>query len=57
MSFGWLIKGNEAIGLTAKRFDSKDNPNAAVRPQLEVEFDTSIQVLPSTWGYIKSIWR
>ncbi len=37
-NFGWILVGNEASTSTAKRFDSRDNDNADVRPRLIVEF-------------------
>lgn len=37
-NFGWVVIGNEASPQTAKRFDSKDNNNPAVRPTLSIEF-------------------
>ncbi len=36
-NFGWLLSGNETR-TTAKRFDSRENPNAANRPVLMIEF-------------------
>ncbi len=41
-NFGWLLMGNESTQPTAKRFDSKDNSNANVRPVLEVDFTPPI---------------
>jgi len=35
-NFGWLLLGNEESLLTAKRFDSRQNPNTAVRPRLRI---------------------
>ena len=37
-NFGWLVRGGEDENGTTKRFDSKDNPEAAIRPVLRVEF-------------------
>ena len=37
-NFGWLLQGNESQGGTAKRFDSRENPTAANRPTLVVQF-------------------
>lgn len=39
--FGWLLKGNEAVQQTAKRFDSKENPTSSVRPVLIIDFTPS----------------
>lgn len=41
-NFGWLLRGDESAGTTAKRFDAKENPNAATRPQLTIDFDLPV---------------
>ena len=37
-NFGWLLKGNEDIDQTTKRFRSRESPRDAERPALLVEF-------------------
>ncbi len=37
-NFGWTIRGEEATNGTTKRFDSRQNLNAAVRPRLTIEY-------------------
>ena len=37
-NFGWLLKTDELASPSAKRFDSVNHPNAAVRPELIVSF-------------------
>lgn len=37
-NFGWLVLGDESTPVTAKRFDTRENPDAAVRPVLTIEF-------------------
>jgi len=37
-NFGWIVIGNESVGRTAKRFDSRENITASFRPVLSVEF-------------------
>jgi hypothetical protein len=37
-NFGWLVRGNEASASTSKQFGSKENPTAAFRPTLTVDF-------------------
>ncbi len=39
-NFGWILIGNEASISTTKRFDSRENPLASVRPMLTIEFST-----------------
>ncbi len=38
VNFGWILIGNEKIGTSSKRFDTKDNPNPSVRPDLAIDF-------------------
>lgn len=56
-NFGWLVSGNEAATFTAKRFDTKENINAAFRPTLTVQFQPQVPVKPTTWGTIKSLYK
>lgn len=37
-NFGWAMRGDEASAGTAKRFDSKENPTVANRPQLTLVY-------------------
>lgn len=37
-NFGWLLLGDERTAQTAKRFDSRENPDSALRPALEVTY-------------------
>ena len=37
-NFGWLVRGDESGGESAKRFDSKDHPDPTVHPRLLVLF-------------------
>ncbi|MGH9869645.1 MAG: DNRLRE domain-containing protein [Candidatus Polarisedimenticolia bacterium] len=37
-NFGWVIVGDESVTTTAKRFDSRENRVATLRPALRVEF-------------------
>lgn len=37
-NFGWILLGNEAASLTAKRFDTKENPIPADQPFLTVTY-------------------
>ncbi len=38
VNFGWVLIGNEEEPQSAKRFDSRENPNEAVRPVLVVDY-------------------
>ncbi|MHC4992187.1 MAG: DNRLRE domain-containing protein, partial [Planctomycetota bacterium] len=37
-NFGWIVRGQESGGSTAKRFDTSEHPTAAFRPELVVDF-------------------
>lgn len=43
-NFGWLLRGVEGSPLTAKRFDSRQHPNAASRPLLTVNYTATLDV-------------
>ena len=45
-NFGWLLMGNEDSLTTTKRFDTKDNANPDVHPQLLIEFIPAVSVSP-----------
>ncbi len=40
-NFGWLLLGDESEVPTAKRFDSRENPNVSFRPTLTVNYTTT----------------
>jgi hypothetical protein len=37
-NFGWFIIGDETVNATAKRFDTRENPDPSVRPVLTVSY-------------------
>ena len=37
-NFGWMLRGDEGIGRTTKRFDSRENLIAANRPVLSIDY-------------------
>ena len=43
-NFGWIILGNEQVNRTAKRFDSRENPIVANRPNLTVTYNVSVGI-------------
>jgi hypothetical protein len=45
---GWVLRGNESVGQTAKRFASKNNLVASVRPQLTVFYQQPVSVKEHT---------
>ena len=49
MNFGWILLGNETVNITAKRFDSRENADATLRPKLTVAFEAA-PVLPGDFN-------
>lgn len=43
-NYGWLVRGNESATRTAKRFDSRENPNPGARPQLTITYQGGVGV-------------
>lgn len=37
--FGWLIRGDETLARTNKRFSTREEPSESMRPRLAVQFD------------------
>lgn len=52
-NFGLLVRGEESVDTTAKRFDSREHPDPAVRPVLVVEY-TPVPA-PGTVG-VMAVW-
>jgi hypothetical protein len=50
---GWLLAGDESTPTTVKRIDSRENPDEASRPLLEVEYTPPCAPDPVGLGY----WR
>lgn len=48
---GWLIRGEESFSPTAKRFDTRENPDPSFRPVLEIEYFIPVPAA-STWGLV-----
>jgi hypothetical protein len=55
-NFGWLLKGDESTGATARRFASRECPEASERPALIIDYQAPDQLQASTWGAQKSRW-
>lgn len=49
LNYGWVVVGNENSSPTAKRFDTRENVDSAVRPVLTIEF-TSAPDVPAASG-------
>lgn len=51
---GWFLLGDESAAGTTKRFDASENPNAALRPTLTVEYAVPA---PSAGAMLAIPWR
>ncbi|GAB4375983.1 MAG: hypothetical protein Kow0042_21810 [Calditrichia bacterium] len=55
-NFGWIAVGNESVNTTAKRFDSRENPNPNNRPLLTIYYSTPQitfqQTIQADWNLI-----
>lgn len=54
-NFGWILIGDERNLATAKRFDTKENSNPALRPKLTVTYTMNNLVLDLT-SFIEGFW-
>lgn len=46
-NFGWLVQGDESLSMTAKRFDSRENPTVQDRPELTITYIDGSVVVPT----------
>lgn len=54
-NFGWLVKSDESVAGSSKRFDTREVLLESFRPGLEVKFTrTPVQVEAITWGRVKA---
>ena len=44
-NFGWIVRGDESTNTTAKRFNSRENPDAATRPTLEIVYAAADELI------------
>jgi len=57
-NFGWLLKGDESIAGTTKRFDTREAIDPLARPSLRVDYTPQgTPAATATWGRIKASYR
>lgn len=56
-NYGWLVRGVETTGGTAKKFESRESVTPEMRPLLTVEYTVATPALPATWGRVKANYR
>lgn len=49
-NFGWILIGDESAGTTAKRFDTRENPDTSYRPLISVTY--TLNSLPLNVGVL-----
>lgn len=55
-NFGWVLIGNEAVSVTAKRFDSRENPVPENRPVLIVDYTPGeVVVTPGSFTRVRGL--
>ncbi|MCL4211824.1 MAG: hypothetical protein KJZ68_14310, partial [Phycisphaerales bacterium] len=55
-NFGWVLIGNEAVSVTAKRFDSRENPVPENRPVLIVDYTPGeVVVTPESFTRVRGL--
>jgi hypothetical protein len=54
-NFGWILLGNENVGSTAKRFNSRENSNSARRPFLTLNYMLSTGIRGESTGLPEEI--
>lgn len=50
-NFGWVLVGDEEVRKSAKRFDTRENPDETLRPALRVEFLPPCDPAPAGAGH------
>ncbi len=55
-NYGWILIGDESAGTTAKRFDTRENPDTSFRPLISVTY--TLNSLPVNLGvYIEGFYN
>jgi hypothetical protein len=54
---GWLVRGEETLPNTARRFESREAPVPADRPTLTIYYTGTTPVRSVTWSSIKARYR
>lgn len=56
-NFGWILLGEESIAGTARRFDSRESTEPAMRPRLVLQYSLPTPTVAATWGRLKAHFR
>ena len=56
-NFGWLLRGEENVPRSVRRFDSRETDAPSRRPTLTVYHSEPVPSRPTTWGRLKALYR
>ena len=56
-NFGWLLRGEEDIPRSVRRFDSRETDAPSRRPTLTVFYSEPVPSRPTTWARLKALYR
>lgn len=56
-NFGWVIRGNESVARSVRRFDSREAGIPSNVPTLTIHFSTPVAARAASWGEIKTRYR
>ncbi len=56
-NFGWILRGDEAVARSVRRFDSRESEIAAFRPSLTLHYAGTLPARTPTWGRLKAAYR
>ena len=56
-NFGWILRGDEGVARSVRRFDSREADPADLRPSLTIHFAGTLPAQQATWGRLKAAYR
>ena len=56
-NFGWLLRGEEGVSRSVRRFDSRETAAASTRPALTLIYSEPVPARPTTWGRLRALFR
>jgi hypothetical protein len=56
-NFGWILRGEEDLPRSVRRFDARESAAIAFRPFLTIHYAGALPAMDHTWGRLKSAYR
>jgi hypothetical protein len=56
-NFGWILRGEEDVPRSVRRFDARESAAIALRPFLTIHYAGALPAMDHTWGRLKSAYR